>query len=175
MNTLTITAGPAAPAFDLPRRARKALRDLFSPLILAITTAMPTSFKSEILQALHNFTNPGGHNFRMALYDSTATLDATTTAYATANEVVGTGYTAGGQLLTAVTPTTSGTTAFTDFADLVWTASTFTARGALVFNNTSSNRACGVFDFGANVSVTAGNLTVVFPTANASAAVLRIA
>lgn len=174
MNTMTITAGAMSPAWDIPKRARRTLRDLFSPLILAITTAMCTSFKQELLQAVHNFS-ANGSNMRMALFDSTVTLDATTTVYATANEVVGAGYTAGGKLLANTTTANAGTTAFVDFDDLVWTASTFTTRGAQIFNNSAANRSVAVFDFGANVSVTAGNLTVVFPTANATAAVLRIA
>ena len=142
---------------------------------MAITTAMSTSFKVELLLGTHNFTASTGHNMRLALFDATATLDATTTAYATANEVSGTGYTAGGKLLTNVTPTSSGTTAFADFDDLVWTASTFTARGAQIFNNSAANKSVGTFDFGSNIPVVSGNFTVTFPTANATAAVLRIA
>lgn len=172
---LVLTAAPgSAASWDLPERARRAIDKLLGPM-LAITTAMCTSFKSEILQALHNLAAGSSHNFRMALYDASADLSATTTVYAAANEVVGTGYTAGGQVLTKAGVATSGTTAFADFDDVVWTGSTFSTRGALIFNNTSGNRALGAFDFGANVSVTAGNLTVSFPTANATAAVLRIA
>lgn len=177
--SLAITAAPGMPGVSLPgiargvSRALRRLLELISGPMFAITTAMCTSFKQELMTATHNFTS-GGHNFRMALFDSTVTLDATTTAYSTANEVVGTGYTAGGMLLTQTTPTTSGTTAFTDFADLVWTGATFTARGGLIFNNSAANRAVAAFDFGANIPVVAGNLTVIFPTANASAAVLRI-
>lgn len=141
---------------------------------MAITTAMCTSFKKELMQATHNFTT-GGHNMRLALFDANATLDATTTVYATANEVTGTGYTAGGKLLVNITPTTSGTTAFADFDDLVWTGATFTARGAQIFNNSAANASIGVFDFGSNIPVVAGNFTLTFPTANATAAVLRLA
>lgn len=151
-----------------------ALRGLLDHLILAITTSMATSFKQQLMTATHNFTT-GGHNFRLALFDANASLDATTTTYSAANEVVGTGYVAGGKLLTNVTPTTGGTTAFTDFDDQVWTASTFTARGAQIFNNSAGNASVGVFDFGANIPVVAGNFTVTFPTANAAAAVIRIA
>lgn len=168
--TLTPAAALRDPISDLARK----LGDLFSPLILAITTAMNTSFKVELMTATHNFTT-GGHNFRLALFDATATMDASTTTYTGANEVVGTGYTAGGKLLTNVTPTSSGTTAFTDFDDQVWTSATFTARGAQIFNTTSGNKSVGVFDFGSNIPVVAGNFTVQFPTANATAAVLRIA
>jgi hypothetical protein len=177
--SLAITVAPNMPGVSLPgvargvSRALRRLLDLLTGPMFAITTAMCTSFKVELMTATHNLST-GGHNIRMALFDSTVTLDATTTVYATANEVVGTGYTAGGQVLTNVTPTSSGTTAFADFADLVWTSSTFVARGGLLFNNSAANRAIAALDFGANISVTAGNLTVAFPTANASAAVLRI-
>ncbi len=142
---------------------------------MAITTAMSTSFKQQILLGQHNFTANTGHNIRLALFDSTVTLDAATTAYAAANEVVGTGYVAGGKTLTNVTPTTSGTTAFADFDDIVWTASTFTARGAHMFNLDAANKSVATFDFGSNIPVVSGNFTVTFPTANATAAVLRIA
>lgn len=135
---------------------------------------MCTSFKQELLQAGHNFSS-GGNNFRLALFDSTATMNATTTTYSGANETTGTGYTAGGKVLTNVDPTTSGTTAFTDFGDLVWTASTFSARGAQIFNNSNGNKSVSVHDFGATVSVVSGNLTVSFPAANASDAILRLA
>lgn len=170
MNAMTLRAG--AKPFATPRLAAL-LRELFEPVMMAITTAMCTSYKQQLLTATHNHS-VGGSNFRLALFDATATMDATTTTYSGANEVVGTGYTAGGKLLTNVAPASSGTTAYTSFSDLVWTASTFTARGAQIFNNSAANASVGVFDFGANVSVTSGNLTVQFPTANASAAVLRI-
>jgi hypothetical protein len=142
---------------------------------MAITQAMCTSFKVEILQGVHNFTASTGDTFKIALYTSSASLDATTTAYTTSNEVVGTGYTAGGNTLTNVTPTSSGTTAFTDFADTTWSTATITARGALIYNSTDSNKSVCVLDFGSDKTSTAGNFTIVFPTADASNAIIRIA
>lgn len=142
---------------------------------MAITQAMATSFKAEVMQALHNFTTSTGNVFKIALYTSTATLDATTTVYTTSNEVVGTGYTAGGNTLTNVTPTTSGTTGFTDFADTTWTSSTITARGAMIYNSTNANRTVAILDFGADKSSSAGDFTIVFPVAAAATAIIRIA
>lgn len=168
--TLPRGATPTDPFRSLGSR----LNDLFGPLILAITTAMATSFKLQLMTATHNFTT-GGHAFNLALYDATATMDATTTVYAAANEVSGTGYAAGGKTLVNITPTSSGTTAFADFDDLVWTGATFTARGALIFNTSAANKAVATFDFGSNIPVVSGNFTLTFPTANATAAVLRIA
>lgn len=135
-----------------------------------------TSFKEEVLKGVHNFTNATGDTFKIALYTSAATLDATTTAYSATNEVSGTGYTAGGNTLTNVTPTTSGTTAYLDFDDTTWSSATITARGALIYNSTASgNPAVAVLDFGADKTSTAGDFTVVFPTAGASTAIVRIA
>lgn len=142
---------------------------------MAITQAMPTSFKQELLQALHDFDNPGGNTFKIALYTSSATLGASTTAYAVTNEVSGTNYTAGGNTLTAVTPTTGGTVAFTDFADTTWTSSTITANGALIYNNTNTNRAVAVLAFGGDKTSTNGDFTIVFPAATSAAAIIRIA
>lgn len=142
---------------------------------MAITQAMCTSFKAELMQALHNFTASTGNVFKLALYTSAASLDATTTAYTATNEVVGLGYVAGGSALTNITPTTSGTTAFADFADVSWLTATITARGALVYNSTSSNRAVAVLDFGSDKVSTAGTFTVVFPTPDATNAIIRIA
>lgn len=143
---------------------------------MAITQAMCTSFKVELMQSLHNFTNPGGNTFKIALYTSSATLDATTTAYTTSNEVPSTGnYSAGGNTLSSVTPTSSSTTAFTDFADTTWSAATITARGALVYNSTNSDRAVCVLDFGSDKTSTNGDFTIVFPTPDASNAIIRIA
>lgn len=142
---------------------------------MAISQAMCTSFKVELMQALHNFTNGTGNAFKIALYTSAATLGAGTTAYSATNEVSGTGYTAGGNALTNVTPTSSGTTAFTDFADTTWSSATITARGALIYNSTNSNRAVCVLDFGADKTSTAGDFTIVFPTADATNAIIRIA
>jgi hypothetical protein len=142
---------------------------------MAITQAMCTSFKQELLTGTHNFTNGTGDTFKIALFTSSATLDASTTAYSTTNETSGTGYTAGGNTLTNVTPTTSGTTAFTDFADTTWSTASITARGALIYNSTDSNKAVVVLDFGADKTSTAGDFTIQFPTADASNAIIRIA
>jgi len=142
---------------------------------MAISQAMCTSFKVELMTATHNFTTSTGNTFKIALYTSSATLDASTTAYTTSNEVVGTGYTAGGNTLTNVTPTSSGTTAFTDFADTTWSTATITARGALIYNSSASNKSVCVLDFGSDKTSTAGNFTIVFPTADASNAIIRIA
>lgn len=142
---------------------------------MAISQAMCTSFKVELLQGVHNFTASTGDVFKIALYTSSATLGATTTVYTTSDEVSGPGYTAGGNTLTNVTPTSSGTTAFTDFADTTWTTATITARGALIYNSTESNKAVAVLDFGSDKTSTAGNFTIVFPAADASNAIIRIA
>lgn len=143
---------------------------------MAISTAFCTSFKQGLMQGLHDFDNPGGHTFKIALYTSSATLGASTTAYSATNEVPSTGnYSAGGNTLTAVTPTTSGTTAYTDFADSTWSSSTITANGALIYNNTSSNAACVTLAFGSDKSSSNGDFTIVFPTANATDAIIRIA
>ena len=156
---------------------------------MAITTAMCTSFKSELLQGIHNFHNGSGggtttttgtgNTFKIALFTSSATMSASTTAYATTNEVSGTGYTAGGNTLTNVDPTTSGTTALTDFADTTWSSSSITARGALIYNSSttagSANRAVCALDFGADKTSTSGDFVIQFPTADASNAIIRIA
>jgi hypothetical protein len=137
---------------------------------------MCTSFKSELMTATHNFTNGTGNTFKLALYDNSASFTAATTAYTATNEVSGTGYSAGGGTLTNVTPTTSGTTAFTDFADLTFSSATITARGALIYNDTASgDPSVVVLDFGSDKSSTAGDFTIVFPTADASNAIIRIA
>lgn len=141
----------------------------------AITQAMCTSFKVEILRAQHDFTASTGHTFKIALYTSSATLDATTTAYTTSNEVVGTGYTAGGNSLTSVTPTSSGTTALCDFADTSWSTATITARGAMIYNSSASNKAVAILDFGSDKTSTGGTFSIVFPAADASNAILRLA
>jgi len=142
---------------------------------MAITQAMATSFKQELLTGTHDFTNSTGDTFKIALFTSSATLGAATTAYSTSNEVSGTGYTAGGNTLTNVTPSTSGTTAFTDFADTTWSSATITARGALIYNSTDSNKAVVVLDFGSDKTSTNGDFTIQFPTADASNAIIRIA
>ena len=143
---------------------------------MAITQAMCTSFKVQLMTATHNFTASTGNTFKLALYTSIATLDATTTAYTSANEVVGTGYTATGGTLTNVTPTSTGTTAFTDFADLSFTTATITARGALIYNDTAAgDPSVCVLDFGSDKISTAGTFTIVFPAADATNAIIRIA
>ncbi len=137
---------------------------------------MCTSFKKEILEAVHNFKNSGGSTFKIALYTNSASFDASTTAYTATNEVSGTGYTAGGNTLTRVDPTTSGTTAFTDFADTTWSSSTITARGAIIYNDSAAgDPAVVILDFGSDKTSTNGDFTVVFPTADSSNAIIRIA
>ena len=142
---------------------------------MAITQAMCTSFKQELLEAGHNFKNSGGHTFKIALFTSSASLDASTTAYSTSNEVSGTGYSAGGNTLTRVDPTTSGTTAFTDFADSTFSTATITANGAVIYNDGASDAAVIVLAFGGDKTSTAGDFTIQFPTADASNAIIRIA
>ncbi len=142
---------------------------------MAISTAMCTSFKQELLVGTHNFTATSGNSFKLALYTSSASLGAGTTAYTTSNEVSGTGYTAAGAALTSVTPTTSGTTAFCDFADLTFSSSTITANGALIYNDTQSDKAVCTLAFGGDKTSTSGDFTISFPTADASSAIIRIA
>jgi hypothetical protein len=143
---------------------------------MAISTAMCTSFKQELMEAVHNFKNSGGNTFNAALYTSSASLGAATTAYTTSNEVTGTGYTAKGNSLTRVDPSTSGTTALTDFADTTWSSSTITARGAMIFNDSASgDPSVVILDFGADKTSTAGDFTIAFPAADASNAIIRIA
>lgn len=138
---------------------------------------MCTSFKSELMTATHNFTNSTGNTFKLALYDNNASFTAATTAYTATNEVSASGsYSAGGGALTNVTPTTSGTTGFTDFADITFTSATITARGALIYNDSASgDPTVVVLDFGADKTSTSGDFQVVFPTADASNAIIRIA
>ena len=143
---------------------------------------MCTSFKQQILQAAHDFTASTGDTFKLAMYDNSASFTAATTAYTVTNEVTASGtYSAGGGTLTSVTPTTSGTTAFTDFADLSFTSATITAYGALIYNTTPTsglgltNPTVCVLDFGGAKTSTAGTFTIVFPTADASNAIIRIA
>ena len=129
-----------------------------------------------MLVGTHNFTATTGDTFKIALYTSSASLDATTTAYSSSNEVSNSGtYTATGGTLTSVTPTTSGTTAICDFADISFTSATITARGALIFNSTDSNKAVAVLDFGGEKTASAGTFTIQFPAFTTSAAILRIA
>ena len=137
---------------------------------------MCTSFKKELLDALHNFQLSGGDTFKIALYTNSAAFTAATTAYTATNEVSGTNYVAGGNTLTRIDPTSSGTTAFTDFADTTWASSTITARGAMIYNDTAAgDPAVVILDFGSDKTSTAGDFTIVFPTADATNAVIRIA
>ena len=151
---------------------------------MAITQAMCTSFKKELLEGVHNFKNSGGDTFKLALFaegsggksSTTATLGATTTALVTTGAVASSGtYATGGGSLTRVDPSTSGTTAITDFADLSFTTATITAMGALIYNSSDSNKAVAVLDFTSNKTSTAGTFTIQFPTADASNAIIRIA
>ena len=143
---------------------------------MAITSAMCTSFKKELLEGKHNFLNSGGDTFKLALYTSSASLGASTTAYTTSEEVSGTGYSAKGNTLTRVDPSTDGTTAITDFADTTFSSSTITARGALIFNeDTTGDTSVIVLNFGSDKVSSAGDFTITFPAANASNAIIRIA
>lgn len=142
---------------------------------MAITQALCSSFKQELVTGTHNFTASTGDIFKIALYTSAATLGASTTVYSTTNEVVGTGYTAGGKNMVSVTPVLSGTTAICDFADVTWSTVTLTARGALIYNSSKANRAVLVLDFGSDKTATAGDFTIIFPVADASNAIIRIA
>ena len=143
---------------------------------MAITTAMCTSFKKELMEAKHNFLNSGGDTFNIALYTSSATMGATTTAFSTSQEASGTNYTSGGSALTSVTPTSSGTTALCDFSDLTFGTATLTARSCMIYNDSASgDPAVCVVDFGGDKTSTAGNFTIVFPAANATAAIIRLA
>lgn len=138
---------------------------------------MCTSFKVELLKAVHNFTTGTGSTFKLALYDNAASFTAATTAYTTSGEVAASGtYAAGGGVLTNVTPTSSGTTALTDFADLSFTGATITAYGALVYNSSAAgNPSVIVLDFGGAKTSTNGTFTVIFPTADITSAIIRIA
>ena len=143
---------------------------------MAITQAVCTSFKQEILVEGHDFTASTGDTFKIALYSSSATLSAATTAYSSDDEVSNSGtYSAGGGSLTSVTPTTSGTTALCDFANISFTSATITARGALIYNSSASNKAVVVLDFGGDKTSTSGTFTIAFPAADSSNAILRLA
>ena len=145
---------------------------------MAISSAICNSFKQEILVGTHNFTASSGDTFKIALYTSSATLGASTTAFSDTNEISntsGSAYSTGGATLTSVTPTTSGTTAFCDFADVSFTSASFTANGALIYNSSQSNKAVAVIAFGGDKTVSSGTFTIQFPTADASNAIIRIA
>jgi|TARA_R110001583_G_scaffold133111_1_gene284978 hypothetical protein len=141
---------------------------------MAITSAICNSFKQEILVEGHNLTN-GADSLKLALYTSSATLGAGTTAYVTTGQSTGTNYSAGGSALTNVTPALSGSTAVCDFSDLTFGTATVTARGCLIYNTTNSNKAVCAIDFGGDKTSTAGDFTVVFPSASSSAAIIRLA
>lgn len=138
---------------------------------------MCTSFKVQLMTATHNFTTGTGNTFKLAMYDNSASFTAATTAYTATNEVANSGtYTAGGGALTNVTPTSSGTTAFTDFDDLSFTSATITAYGAMIYNDTAAgDPSVCILDFGGAKTSTSGTFTIVFPTADASNAIIRIA
>jgi hypothetical protein len=139
---------------------------------MAITQAMCSSFKQQLMLGEHDLDTDV---IKMALFTSAATLSAATTAYSTSDEVVGAGYTAGGNTLAGAVVTLSGTTAFADFSDTTWTSSTITARGALVYNSSKSNKAIAVLDFGSDKTSTSGDFTVQMPPATAADALIRIA
>ena len=141
---------------------------------MAITSTLTTSFKKELLEATHNFAT-NGNAFKLALYTSSATLGAATTAFTTTGQATGTNYTSGGAALTKVQPTSSGTTGFTDFADLTFGTATVTARGCMIYNDTNGDKSVAAIDFGGDKTSTAGDFTIVFPAAAASTAIIRIA
>jgi len=146
------------------------------PLVMgAISSAVATSWKGEIGVGTHNFTITTGDVVKIALYTSSATLGASTTAYSATNEISGTGYTAAGVTVANATPVTSGTTAIFDWADAQWTSATFTANGCLAYNSSKSNKAVFVIAFGADQTVTAGTFTIQWPAADSSNAIIRIA
>ena len=142
---------------------------------MAISSAICNSFKQEILVGTHNFTASSGNTFKLAMFTSSASLGAGTTAYSTSNEISGTGYTAGGQALTSVTPVLDGSTAVCDFADISFTSASFTANGCLIYNDTQSDKAVCVVAFGGDKTVSSGTFTIQFPAAAASTAIVRIA
>ena len=141
---------------------------------MAITQTTCTSFKKELLEAVHNFTS---HTFKIALYTDSADLGAGTTVYSATNEITntsGTAYTAGGKALTTIAPTSSGTVSFVDFENISWTSASFTARGALIYNSSASNKAVAVLDFGSNRVVSNDTFEVQFPVSSATTAIIRI-
>ena len=151
-------------------------------MAITITTAMPTSFKVELLKGVHDFTASTGDTFKIALLKSASvgsgTFGAATTNYSdlSTDELGnGSGYTTGGNTLTNVTPTADGTTAITDFADTTWTSATFTTCGALIYNDTESGAACAVLSFGGDQQVSSGDFQIQFPTAAAATAIIRVA
>ena len=151
-------------------------------MAISVTTAMPTSFKVEILKAVHNFTASTGNTFKLALMKATAagsgTFGAATTSYSDlgSDEQNGTGYSAGGNTLTSVTPVADGTTAVCDFDNTTWSGATFTTCGGLIYNDTASgDPACAVLSFGGDQTVNSGDFQIQFPSPAASTAIIRIA
>ena len=145
---------------------------------MTISSAICNSFKQEILVGTHNFTASSGNTFKIALYTSSASLGAGTTAYSTSNEIAntsGSAYTAGGKVITSVTPALDGSTACCDFADVSFTSASFTANGCLIYNDDKSDKACAVVAFGGDKTVSSGTFTIQFPAADASNAIIRIA
>ena len=145
---------------------------------MAISSAVCNSFKQEILVGTHNFTASSGNAFKLALYQSDASLGAGTTAYSTSEEITnasGSAYTAGGKAIVSVTPVLDGSTAVCDFADISFTSASFTANGCLIYNDTQSDKAVAVIAFGGDKTVSSGTFTIQFPTADASNAIIRIA
>ena len=145
---------------------------------MAISSAVCNSFKQEILVGTHNFTASSGNAFKLALYTSSASMGASTTAYSSSNEISntsGSAYSAGGKTITSVTPALDGSTACCDFADVSWTSASFTANGCLIYNDTQSDKACAVVAFGGDKTVSSGTFTIQFPAADASNAIIRIA
>ena len=138
---------------------------------MAITTALCTSFKKELFEAVHDFTSD---TFKIALYSSSASLDATTTAYSTSNEISGTGYSAGGVTLSVVAPSIDGTTGLVDFGNPSWSNATFSTSGALIYNSSKSNKAVAVYSFGSSQSVSSANFNITMPAAAAGTAIVRI-
>jgi hypothetical protein len=138
---------------------------------------MCTSFKVQLMQGVHNFTTGTGNTFKLALYDNSASFTAATTAYTATNEVANSGsYVAGGGALTNVTPSSTGTTAFTDFADLSFTSATITAFGAMIYNDTAAgDPSVCILDFGGAKTSTSGTFTIIFPTNDSTSAIIRIA
>ena len=145
---------------------------------MSISSAICNSFKQEILVGTHNFTASSGNSFKLALYTSSASLGASTTAYSATNEITnssGSAYTAGGKVITSVTPVLDGSTAVCDFADISFTSASFTANGCLIYNDTQSDKAVCVVAFGGDKTVSSGTFTIQFPAAAASTAIVRIA
>lgn len=141
---------------------------------MAITQALASSFKSELLQGIHNFSASTGDTFKIALYTSSATLDSSTTVYSATNEASGTGYSAGGATLTNVGVSLTGTVAYIDFDDVTWSSSSISAAGALIYNSTDSNKAVAILSFGGTYTSTNGNFTVTFPAATNTTAIILL-